>query len=307
MTATSRVQRILDAAAKYGWDVEDRNNNTWVVHPPNTDLLHPDGFVVYNSGANGARVVSQSDWKPVSQRQALFLIANRNHTAPTVEEVIEAVGEVVEEEDAEAVDIAELLRKIAEGNPNAIVVEGAGSLADLVGHIRSAIEERLDSMPEEERENMSEFAEGAMLASSTLADMVEQLAADGEKALAAAQAEHPGEAGVITSRSGAQAWLSLAMMTHDPYVIRRVFKDFDEEPSQAQFFGAARAFESVKRVWETLADSIYLLDTKGEDAVPIEDFFRDMRKHAQGIRETADEAFGKYVTVSDADLEGLLK
>lgn len=287
MTATPRVQHILDVATKHGWEVEDRDNNTWSVHPPNTDALHPDGFTVYNSGAKGARVVSQNDWKPVSQKNALNSIAS--HPQPLPDDL----------------SLDGLLKGIID-NPNVLVVEGAVDLSGIIEKIRQRADALIEALPESEREHIGEFAGGAMLASSTLAELVDRCAADGERALAEAKAQFPDEEAVITSRSGAQAWLSLASLTHDPYIIRRVFKDREVQPTEAEFRGAASMFSSCKKTWEMLADSIYLLDTAGEEAVPVSQFFADMHKHAQSLREHADQTYGQYVTVSDAELEGLL-
>ena len=290
MTATPRTQRILDTATKYGWEVEDRGCDVWAVHPPNTDALHPDGFSVYNSGKSGARVVSQATWKPVAQRDVLNRIAcsAEVHDDPTPE------------------DVGKRLEDLLGGETKVFEVTDTSDLTAIIGQIKSFVENRIDEMPEEDKDGLKDYAEGALLASAVCAELVDECAKAGERALEQAKAETPGLPAAITSRGGAQAWLSLSNATHDPAVHRRVFRDFPEAPNDRQMHGAAKVFESCKRVWEAIADSIYMLDPTGNEAVPVSEFLHDMHEHAQNIRDTADESFGKWMAASDADFEGLL-
>lgn len=84
MSRNRRVQRLLDAARKHGWEAKQTylrysnapNTLVWTLHPePN-----PEGYTltVYPGENHAATVYAdlpgERDWVPVSQRKALALI-----------------------------------------------------------------------------------------------------------------------------------------------------------------------------------------------------------------------------------------
>jgi hypothetical protein len=268
MTATTRTQRILDAATEHGWLVEPEGEDKWLVHPPS----EPIGYIVCNHGSKGCRIVSQRTNRPVTQKDVLSFLTDAQFpdgvdlsNIATTEGVLVFNGE----------DITRLIER-------------------LTGQDKPQIE-----VPEEEKASMSEYCHGSMLASQTMAALVDECVAAGRKATAdAPDAE-------ISSRSGANAWLTLAMQTFDPFVLARIFHD-QPEPSDQQQRGAVRVVSSCKRSFELCGRSIYAQDPEGKGVVPVKEFLDSMEEFARTLRETADECFGEHIVISDADLEGLL-
>lgn len=288
-TPNRRVQRILDAAVEHGWTSEHPSPElaTWLVYP---HQLATEGYVVYGLPHDSAKVLRANDYKPVTQKDAIAAIAAHHVEAkpesgePTLEEVIDSALNLIRQSRKPLDDVGVDVRVLSRGGGgDDIVVESEFSLPD--------------NLPASEK---SEFCEGALLAATTIAGLM-------ERSIGMSMAMLPPELveeAVITPSSAAHAYLHLANQLRDPNTLRIIFKDRTVPPSTAEERGAQTVRTSLHAVWTAFADALFAMDQ--EQGAPITEFMASLQEHAEFIRTSADETFGEFVTVSDADLESLL-
>lgn len=297
MDANRRVQKFLDAAAEHGWTAEHPTPEvaSWLVYPHQTAL---EGFVVYGLPNDAAKVLRASDYKPVSQRDALREIEDHHHdepsaaampAEPTLEEVIDSAIKLVQE-----------ARRATPGrNPldqtgvEVRTLPGDDS-QDIVVVSEFVVPDELDP------QQKSEFCSGAMLAATTVSRLVDQ-------SLDTAASLIPEEAmggAFVTPPNAAHAYLHLANQVRDPKTLRIIFQDGETPPSEAAARGAQTVCKSLIGVWTAFADGLFALDP--DQGAPLGEFMQSLHEHAEFIRASADETFGEFVTLSDADFESLL-
>lgn len=259
--ANRRVQRILDAAEKSGWHVGQPDADTACW------IVHPnsftEGFVIYGAGES-AKVLRGDTYAPVTQKAALALIAERPNGI--------------------AERVATVETNVIESSDNETVIETVFVVPD--------------EMTEVEQ---SDFCEGALLAASTIAGLLEG-AVKGSLSLLE---ENPEAAatGMVTPRTAAHSWLYMANNLRDPGTRQMILKD--RQPSEAMDAGVSVIITGLLGVWTAFADSLFKIDAENA-ACPVKDFFQAMADHAESLRASADDVFGSGLRLSDSDLEGLL-
>lgn len=288
-TPNRRVQRLLDAAAEHGWTCEHPSPElaTWLVYPRN--VASDDGFVVYGLPNGGAKVLHAASYKPATQKDALAAFAAHHVDAkpiePTLEDVIDSALNVIRQGARKPLDDVGVEVRVMNrgGDGDDIIVESEFSLPD--------------NLPPAEK---SEFCAGALLAATTIAGLMERSVG---MSMSLLPPELAAEA-IVTPSSAAHAYLHLANQLRDPNTLRIIFKDRTEPPSTAEERGAQTVRTSLHAVWTAFADALFAMDP--EQGAPVTDFMASLQEHAEFIRTSADETFGEFVTVSDADLESLL-
>lgn len=283
-TPNRRVQKFLDAAAEHGWNVSQPNPDdaTWLIYPHHD---HTEGFLVYGQRKDSAKVLRADSYSAVTQREALAAIAAHHHdpaAVPSLDEVVEQAINLVRSA-RDPLDDTGVSVRIVSADEDAVIVESQFNLPE--------------DLPENDK---SEFSQGALLAATVVAGLLEQ-------SISASTALLPPElmdSAVVTPSNAAHAYLFLANQLRDPKTLRIIFKDRTEPPSKATLRGAQTICTGIHGVWTAFADGLFALDP--EQGAPIKDFMESLHEHAEFIRRSADETFGEYVTVSDADLEGLL-
>jgi hypothetical protein len=292
-TPNRRVQKLLDVAAKHGWTVEHPTPElaTWLVYPRN--VVSDDGFVIYGLSNDSAKVLHAASYKPVTQKDALAHMAEHH-----VEQKPESTGEPTFEEVVE--QAINLIRQGQSRDPlddvgvNVRVLNRDDDGDDIV--VESEFSLPVD-LPAADK---SQFCEGALLAATTIAGLMERSI---DVSLSLVPPEMLDEA-VISPPSAAHAYLHLANQLRDPKTLRIIFQDRTEPPTKAEERGAQTVRSSLLAIWTAFADGLFALDP--EQGAPIKEFMTSLREHADFIRLSADETFGEFVTVSDADLESLL-
>ena len=301
MTATPnrRVQKLLDAATEHGWTVEHPTPelSTWLVYPRH--VVSDGGFVVHGQPNDGARVVRADSYKAVTQREALTLMA-AHRVEPDAKDDEAAKREATQRAFEKAIDDAIRLVRKAQSGGNTLddigldvrVVPGADPN-------EIAVETEFSIPFDLPQKDQSDFAQGALLAATKVANLLERSVDDSTGAVPEEMLEH----GIVTPPHAAHAYLFLANQVRDPKTLRLIFED-TPEPGEAARRGAEMVCKSLVSVWTAFADGLFKIDPN--QGAPIRDFMSTIHEHAEFIRTSADEAFGPFITASDADFESLL-
>lgn len=273
-TPNRRVQKFLDHASSHGWNVghPDPESHTWLVYPHED---YTEGFVVHDLPNNAARVLRADTYKPVSQKEATAIVEAHHHEQPTIG---------IRPDLLDAIDIETRIVS-SDGEGDVAVLTEFGVPTDL---------------PESD---LSEWCQGALLASTKIADWLEKSTAMAIGISGVIDPENYDKA-ITSPRATAHAYLQLANQLRDPKVLSLVFADFNGEPSKALVTGARSVCLGLVNVWQAFADGLFEL---GDDlGAPLSDVLANFRQHAEDIRSSAAEKFGDGVTLTDDDLEGLL-
>lgn len=268
ITPNRRVQKFLDHADSHGWTVghPDPEAHTFLVYPHHD---YTEGFVVHDLPNNAARVLRADTYKPVSQKEATAIIEAHHHDKVDLLDQVEVSSTILADDSDEVVILTEF-----------------------------AIPEDL---PEKDK---SEWSQGALLAATTIANLLEQSTAVAVGLGGIIDPEHY-QTAIVSPHAAAHAYLHLANQVRDPRTLSIVFKDFEGEPSKALTSGARAVCVGLVNVWTGFADGLFALDANL--GAPLSEFMQGFHDHAASIRESAAEKFGDGVTLTDDDFEGLLK